>query len=121
MQEVLPILPCPDIRALTMDREFVGGRWLSWLRLMDVPFVVRVKANSMVGGSPACWWCERKRWKRSADDLREVFGRKVHFAAKRIRKGRYTHLAVISVTISAARRRSRSIGRAGASKPSSAT
>lgn len=96
MQEVLSILPGADIRALTMDREFVGGRWLSWLRLMEIPFVVRVKANTMVGANPASWWCERNRWKRFAGDLHEVFGSKVHFAAKRIRNGRDAYLAVIS-------------------------
>lgn len=96
MQEVLSILPAADIRALTMDREFVGGRWLAWLKLMEIPFVVRVKANTIVGGSPASWWCERNRWKRFAGELHEVFGRQVHFAAKRIRNGRDAHLAVIS-------------------------
>lgn len=96
MQEVLAILPYTDIRALTMDREFVGVRWLSWLSLMEIPFVVRVKANTMVGENPAWWWCERKRWQRFADGLHETFGQQLHFAAKRIRKGRDAHLAVIS-------------------------
>ena len=45
MKDVLAILPVADIRALTMDREFVGGKWLAGLRLMKVPYVVRVKAN----------------------------------------------------------------------------
>jgi hypothetical protein len=96
MQEVLSILPSSDIRALTMDREFVGDRWLSWLKLMGIPFVVRVKANTIVGGSPSSWWCERNRWKRLSGELHEVFGLQVHFAAKRICKGRDAHLAVIS-------------------------
>ena len=96
MQEVLSILPCADIRALTMDREFVGGQWLSWLRLMEVPFVVRVKSNTMVGGNAAAWWCARNRWKRFAEGTHEVFGGQYHFAAKAIRKGRDSHLAVIS-------------------------
>ena len=96
MQEVLSILPHPDIRALTMDREFVGDRWLSWLRLMEIPFVVRLKSNTMVGGNAASWWCERNRWRRFAEGMHEVFGMRVHFAAKRIRDGRDAHLAVIS-------------------------
>ncbi len=37
MEEALAILPVADIRALTMDREFVGGDWLTWLRLMGCP------------------------------------------------------------------------------------
>jgi hypothetical protein len=96
MKDVLAILPIEDIRALTMDREFVGGKWLAWLRLMEVPYVVRVKANSLIGGVSADWWCERNRWKKHASELHEVFGEQVHFAAKRIRKGRDAFVAVIS-------------------------
>lgn len=96
MQEVLSSLLSADIRALTMDREFVGGRSLSWLNLIGIPFVVVVKADTMVGGSPASWWCERNRWTRFASELHAVFGRQVHFAATRIRNGSDAHLAVIS-------------------------
>lgn len=96
MQDVLAILPVADIRALTMDREFVGGKWLAWLKLMEVPYVVRVKANSLIGGVCADWWCERNRWKKHAAELHEVFGEQVHFAAKRIRNGRDAFVAVIS-------------------------
>ena len=56
MKNVLAILPVADIRALTMDREFIDRKWLAWLRLMEVPYVVRVKANSLIGGVCANWW-----------------------------------------------------------------
>ena len=81
-----------DIRALTMDSEFVGGGWLTWLGLMEVPYVVRVKANTLVGGLVG----ERKRWRKHAAQLHEVFGERVHFAAKPIRNGRDAFVAVIS-------------------------
>ncbi len=42
------VLPCTDIRALSMDREFVGIRWLSWLSLMD-PFVAIMRSNILLG------------------------------------------------------------------------
>ena len=96
MKEVLAILPVGNIRALTMDREFVGGQWLAWLRKMAVPYVVRVKANSLVGGITAEWWCERNRWKKHSTQRHEVFGEQVYFAAKRISKGRDAFVAVIS-------------------------
>ena len=96
MEQVLAILAVADIRALTMDREFVGSGWLTWLRLMEVPYVVRVKANTLVGGIPADWWCERNRWKKHAAQFHEVFGEQVYFAAKRIRNGRDAFVAVIS-------------------------
>jgi len=97
MESVLSILPAGDIRALTMDREFVGKGWLAWLRLMDVRYVVRLKKNARVGGLRVSFLCERNRWKkRLGEGLVEVFGERVRFAAKRIKAGREPFLAVIS-------------------------
>jgi len=96
MQDVLSILPAENIKVLTMDREFVGKCWLAWLEIMDVGYVVRLKSNTLVGNHAASFLCERGRWKRWADELHEVFGQRVHFASKRIRKGRDKYLAVIS-------------------------
>ena len=48
MKDVLAILPIEDIRALTMDREFVGGKWLAWLRLMEVPIRVRLRLGCLI-------------------------------------------------------------------------
>ena len=98
MKQVLSILPASGIRALTMDREFVGKQWLGWLSLMEVPYIVRVKANTRIGAESASWWCGRKRWKRHAKDLHAVFGRQAYFAAKPIHRGRDPFLAVISET-----------------------
>ncbi len=96
--QVLSILPAATIRALTMDRGFVGKRRLGWLTLMEVPYIVRVKANTRIGSAGAAWWCGRNRWKRHAVELHTVFGRKAYFAAKRIHRGRDPFLAVISGT-----------------------
>lgn len=96
MEEVLAILPAANIRVLTMDREFVGKNWLGWLRLMEIPYIVRVKRSTLVGGYKAHWLSQRGRWKKAAGELHEVFGEQVHFAAKRIAKGRDPYLAVIS-------------------------
>lgn len=96
MNDVLSILPAGGIRVLTMDREFVGCGWLGWLELMDVPYIVRIKHNTRVGSHAASWLSGRARWKKSAAQRHEVFGRQVHFASKRVPKGRDECLAVIS-------------------------
>lgn len=96
MEDVLSILPAEEIQVLTMDREFVGKHWLAWLELMDVDYIVRLKKNALVSGLAASFLCQRGRWKREAGKRHEVFGRLVHFAVKRIRKGRDEYLAVIS-------------------------
>ena len=96
MGEVLAILPAEKIKVLTMDREFVGKNWLGWLKLMEIPYIVRVKRNTLIGGHKAHWLSQRRRWKKTAGQLREVFGQEVHFAARRIAKGRDPYLAIIS-------------------------
>lgn len=96
MEDVLSILPVEDIRVLTMDREFVGKHWLGWLELMELRFIVRVKSNTLIGQRRAEWLSRRGRWRKHADGLHEVFGRQLHFSAKRIHKGRDPYLAVIS-------------------------
>ena len=96
MEDVLVILPAENIRALTMDREFVGKSWLGWLKLMEIPYVVRVKRNTLVGSYKADWLSRYGRWKKTVGEPHGVFGQQVHFAAKRIAKGRDPYLAVIS-------------------------
>lgn len=96
MKDVLSILPAEKIRALTMDREFIGKNWLAWLRLMDVRYVVRLKKNALVDDRRVSYLCEANRWKRLAAGLVEVFDQQVRFAAKRITNGRDPYLAVIS-------------------------
>ncbi len=96
MRQVLDVLPAESIRVLTMDREFVGKSWLTTLRLWEVPYIVRVKHNTLVGGRPASWMCARNRWRKLAAQRHEVFDQEVHFAAKRINNGRDEYLAVIA-------------------------
>ena len=96
MENVLTLLAPGEIRVLTMDREFIGEKWLSWLQLVGVRYVVRVKKNSLIGSLSASHLCAYGRWKKRAGELHEVFGQQVYFAAKRVAKGRDPFLAVIS-------------------------
>lgn len=102
MADVLSILPAKKIRALTMDREFIGEGWLASLRLMEVNYIVRVKKNALIGDRSASSMCWRNRWKKWSNELHVVFGQEVYFAAKRIKKGRDSHVAVISNAFSGA-------------------
>jgi hypothetical protein len=96
MAKVLMLFEPQQIKVLTMDREFIGKKWLAWLRLMGVRYVVRVKKNTLVGGLTANHLCEYGRWKKQAGQRQVVYGQQVYFAAKRIAKGRDPFLAVIS-------------------------
>ena len=63
---------------------------------MEVPYIVRVKKNARIGKHSAAWLSARGRWKKQSHEQHEVFGQQVHFAAKRIPKGRENYLSVIS-------------------------
>jgi hypothetical protein len=57
-------LPTSEIKALTMDREFIGEKWLQWLELQDIGCHLIVISNRL-GGKEAlaidqkCWGIER--------------------------------------------------------------
>lgn len=50
MQKVLSRFDSKRIKVLLADREFVGEEWFDFLITNNIPFVIRVKKNSMVGG-----------------------------------------------------------------------
>jgi hypothetical protein len=53
MVRLLRILPAKEIKALTMDREFVGKRWLLWLDGQGVKYIARIRGNTLVDGEAA--------------------------------------------------------------------
>ena len=40
------------VQALIADREFIGTKWLAWLKNKRVPFVIRIRANTIVRLGP---------------------------------------------------------------------
>lgn len=53
MGKVLELISAKEINVMTMDREFIGKKWLQWLDRKGVGFVVRIKRNHQVNGMPA--------------------------------------------------------------------
>lgn len=94
IKDLLKIMPAELIYALTMDREFIGKKWLKWLDDQGVPFIVRIKKNHQVNGMRADQFRHQKRYKSLG--IVELWGVKFHFGAKPIHKGRDSHLYVIS-------------------------
>ena len=89
------VLPAKDIKVLTMDREFVGKEWLSWLDNKGVGYVVRIKKNTLVGSFSALELATRRG--RKSQRLQTVFGLELFFACKPMKKdGRTSHLLIIS-------------------------
>ena len=92
---LLKLMPATDIEALTMDREFVGRKWLKWLDAQRVGYVVRIKKNVIVGKHLADDLARRRGPKPTG--LQEVFGLRLYFANKSMKAGgRATRLLVVS-------------------------
>lgn len=96
MERVLEIMDSSEIKVLTMDREFVGKRWLGWLNVIEVPYLVRVKKDARIGRFRADHLSARGRWRKLAAETQDAFDQQVYFASKRIAKGRDPFLAVVS-------------------------
>ena len=91
---VLEMMPANSIYALTMDREFIGRRWLKWLDDKGVGFIVRIKKSHKINGISAEQFGRLRN--RNPLDLVELWGLKFYFGTKSIQRGRDPHLYVIS-------------------------
>jgi hypothetical protein len=50
LKRVISAMGKKNIRVLLADREFIGEAWFRFLIEQDIPFIIRIKKNSMVGG-----------------------------------------------------------------------
>ena len=48
LEKIIETLGSHRIKVLTMDREFIGHRWLKWLKQRNVPFCVRVPKSHLI-------------------------------------------------------------------------
>jgi len=44
----LLVLGVEKIASLTADREFIGEEWFKWLKEKKIPFVIRIKSNTLI-------------------------------------------------------------------------
>lgn len=94
MNKVLKVIDSKDIYCLTMDREFNGSTWLKWLNKHEIGWVLRLRRNTLVDGQSAGLWKSTRRAK--SYQCKEVFKMELYFGAKSIKKGRETHIYVVS-------------------------
>lgn len=95
---LLQILPASDIYVLTMDREFVGQRWLKYLKNKKIAFIVRIKMNSLINGERADQFAAKLLTRHLQDGGQcKVYGMDLFFACKRMSEdARAEYLLVIS-------------------------
>jgi hypothetical protein len=51
MRRFLGIVSPDLVRAVVADREFIGHRWLAFLEKQGLPFVVRIRQNTLIGSA----------------------------------------------------------------------
>ena len=51
MRRFLALVDAEDVRAFVADREFIGEKWLGYLKSEEVPFFIRIRKNTNVGAS----------------------------------------------------------------------
>lgn len=90
MSKLLEVLPAKDIYFIAMDREFHGKKWLDWLDKQNVTFVLRIKANTIVGNQLA------RECKRSRQERQSIWGMKLYFGKKEVQTQRTETLYVVS-------------------------
>ena len=48
LSDFIEIFGVEKIASLTADREFIGEKWFKWLKEKKIPFVIRVKSNTLI-------------------------------------------------------------------------
>lgn len=97
LNRLLHLMKAKEIFVLTMDREFGGREWLKYLDDKEVGYIVRIKANTIVGTKLAHEHATTRKGKKAPKRLK-VWSMDLFFASKVIRckDRRDTHLYVIS-------------------------
>lgn len=52
LKRLLKVLDPKRIQVLIADREFIGIRWLAWLKNKRIPFAIRIRANTIIRIGP---------------------------------------------------------------------
>lgn len=95
MKKLLKVMPAADIRVLTMDREFHGKEWLSWLDENGVGYVLRIKKNTVVGNRLSGEHAASRG--RKPISRQKIFGLNLYYGCKKMKtSGKDTHLMVVS-------------------------
>ena len=82
MKRLLKLVPADDIKVLTMDREFIGKKWLEWINDKDVKYIVRIKGNVLIKGKAASRYTHHKQLRSPRTAL--VWDTNLFFAGCRI-------------------------------------
>ena len=90
MNKVLQVLSIKDVFCFTLDWEFNGNEWLKWLDEKEIPYVLRLRKNTLINGKNASSYESTRKNQKNTKS--EMFGMELYFGAKTIKKGRTDYL-----------------------------
>jgi hypothetical protein len=102
LKQVIKAVGKEKIRVLLADREFIGEEWFRFLIEQDIPFIIRVKHNSMVEGLrpgysiPVVTLLKKLGRKKAIENYPVVLWKHHLFASVENRKGAKEPMIVVS-------------------------
>ncbi|MEM6647589.1 MAG: transposase [Bacteroidota bacterium] len=105
IKELLKLVKTEQIALLVADREFIGQRWLAYLEEQQIPYLVRIRSNALIGSA------ERSRpasavfaslgvgKKQVLKKKRRVYGQRVFIVGVRLKND----LLIVATNLSAKR------------------
>lgn len=77
LKKILQLIGHRRIEAFLADREFIGEEWFRFLKRAKIPFVIRIKKNTMAGGIRAYYQIPIQELWRSRGRCKEIRNRPV--------------------------------------------
>ena len=72
-QKIIALIGVERIEMVIMDREFIGYKWLNWLRRLKIPFCVRVPKHHKITLADGTTTTAEALWQRGTVCLSDVF------------------------------------------------
>jgi hypothetical protein len=95
MEELLQVIPDQKISCLLMDREFIGNDWLGWLHGKNIPFIVRLRSNSLLDQEAVMALVASGIWRQTPGKTSQGQGCPVYFFAKELENDADKYLLLI--------------------------
>jgi len=82
VNRLLKILPAKDIYVLTMDREFIGYKWFTWLEKKGIGYIARIKLNTSISDQHAGTLAKKSKYIINGKQM--IYGLELFLACKHL-------------------------------------
>ena len=84
IKRILILIGAENIDCLLWDREFIGGEWIQWLDDQGIPFLFRIRNNSLLeGGFPVKTLFRRLPFGKKVKNTKTIlWGKKIYLSTR---------------------------------------